>query len=80
MTARGEIHDFRAGVIMVERSVLPFKMEMVGPAIDMAIDVCTTEFGIRFSKYEALYPDWCNDVFTAGAVADLKYQVNFILL
>ena len=33
------IQEFKAGIVMVEKSVLPFKQEMVGPAIDMAIEV-----------------------------------------
>ncbi len=33
------LHEFKAGVVMVEKSVLPFKQEMVGPAIDLAIEV-----------------------------------------
>jgi hypothetical protein len=69
------VYEFRAGVIMVEKSVLPFKMEMVGPAIDMAMEESERTLGIRFRKYVALYEDWCNDVFSAGAIADLKYQV-----
>ena len=35
----GTIREFKAGIVMVEKSVLPFKQEMVGPAIDMAIEV-----------------------------------------
>ena len=33
------IQEFKAVIVMVEKSVLPFKQEMVGPAIDMAIEV-----------------------------------------
>ena len=63
------VHRFRAGIIMVEKSVLPFKMEMVGPAIDIAIEVAEREYGIRFDKFVRLYPDFCNAVYTVGAIS-----------
>ena len=74
------VYEFRAGVVMVEKSVLPFMMEMVGPAIDIAIEISEREYGIRFKKYLALHSDFCNAVFTTGAIADLKYKVslNFV--
>ena len=78
MQPASAVYEFRAGVVMVEKSVLPFKIEMVGPAIDMAIEKSEEEFGIRFLKYVSLYPDWCNAVFTTGAIADLKYEVSLI--
>ena len=39
------VHEFRTGVVMVEKSVLPFKMEMIGPAIDMASDLAEEKYG-----------------------------------
>ena len=39
LTPTDAIQEFKAGIVMVEKSVLPFKQEMVGPAIDMAIEV-----------------------------------------
>ena len=38
------MEEFKAGIVMVEKSVLPFKQEMVGPAIDMAIEVSLLSF------------------------------------
>ncbi len=32
------------------------------------------EFGIRFIKFEKLYPTWCNAVFTTGAISDLIHE------
>ena len=44
------ILEFKAGIVMVEKSVLPFKQEMVGPAIDMAIEVSFLFVKTYFSK------------------------------
>ena len=66
--------EVKAGVVMVEKSVLPFKMEMVGPAIDIAMEEAERLYGIRFVKYERLYPYWCNSVASTGAIADLYHQ------
>ena len=65
---------------MVEQSVLPFKMEMVGPALDMAMEYAEDEYGIRFKKYVKLYPDWCNSVFTTGAISDLYHHHNISVI
>lgn len=65
---------------MVEKSVLPFKMEMVGPAIDMAMEYSERNLGIKFNKFVKLYPDWCDPVYTTGAIADLYYQKNISVL
>ena len=53
---------------------------MVGPALDMAYDVAERDYGIRFDTYLKLYPDFCNATFTAGAIADLYYQVRMSFL
>lgn len=74
------MYEVRAGIIMVEKSVLPFKMEMVGPALDMAFEEAQSLYGIKFTKYLKLYPDWCNAVATTGAVADLYYTKNISVL
>ena len=73
-------YEVRAGIVMVEKSVLPFKMEMVGPALDLAIEDAERLHGIRFLTSLRLYPDWCNSVATTGAVADLYYQVLTLAL
>ena len=61
---------------MVEKSKLPFKMEMVGPAIDMAMEVAEERYNISFLKYVRLYPDWCNAEASTGAISDLYHQNN----
>ena len=70
------IHEFRAGIVMVEKSVLPFKMEMVGPAIDMAMEYAEEMYEIRFKKFVKLYPVWCDAVFATGAISELYHDEN----
>lgn len=44
-------------------------MEMVGAAIDIAMEKAERDFGIKFLTVLKLYPDFCNSVLTSGAVS-----------
>ena len=70
------VHEVRAGVVLVTDGVLPFRAEMVLPAIDMAIEQAEQEFGVRFVTFHKLHPDPCDPVFASGAIAELYYEVS----
>ncbi len=69
--------EIKLGIVMLNDSVLPFKIEMVGPALDMALQIAQTQFGVTFVQYVRLYPDWCNADLTTGYISDL-YHNNHI--
>ena len=70
------LYTVPVGVVMVEDSVLPFKMEMVGPALDMAFERVRDEFGIEFERFISLYPIFCDADLSTGYVSDLYHNNN----
>ena len=74
------LFEVKAGVVMVKGGVLPFKYEMVGPAIDLAIERSEVEFGIRFDVEQRLHGNFCDPVETVGIVSKLHHQVKYILI
>ena len=73
------VFEVKAGVVMVKGGVLPFKYEMVGPAIDLAIERSEVEFGIRFDVEQRLHGNFCDPVETVGIVSKLHHQVKYTL-
>ena len=44
-------------------------MEMVGPAIDMAMERAESQYNIKFKRFTKLIPFFCNAVLASGAVS-----------
>lgn len=70
------LHEVEAGIVMASGGVLPFRAELVLPALDLAFEQVERDYGIRFNTYRRLHPGPCNAVLATGAVADLYYQVS----
>ena len=68
--------EVKVGVVMVKGGILPFKYEMVGPALDMAMEKSEQEFGIVFNVTKNLHGDDCDQVATVGVVSEMHYKVS----